>query len=75
MNFDVQKARSGMFWPETTTYDHSVCYERWFKYLCARDGCVHNSFDMNVTYGTLSESRGSADIIYCTMQRMTGKGG
>jgi hypothetical protein len=45
-----------------------------FKYLYARDGSVHNSFDMNVTYGTLSVSVGRADIIYCTMQSMAGRG-
>jgi hypothetical protein len=75
MSFNVQKAHSGVSVPklQLTTTLHVT--RDGFKYLCARDGSVHNSFDMNVTYGTLSAWGGRADIIYCTMQRMPGRGG
>jgi hypothetical protein len=31
MNFDVQKARCGVFGPETTPYYHAACYAEWFQ--------------------------------------------
>jgi len=69
--YNVQREHSGVFLSKpglTTTF--YVARRHVIKYLCACDGSVHNSLDINVMYGTLSARGGWTDIIHCTMQRM-----
>jgi hypothetical protein len=54
INVHVQKAHSGLSGPKLQPTTALYVTQDGFKYLCAHDGSVHNSFDMNVTYGTLS---------------------
>lgn len=71
VNCNVQRGHSSVFLVKlqltTTLYV--------IKYLCACDGSVHNSFDIQVMHGTLSAREERTDIIHCTMHTMGGKDG
>jgi hypothetical protein len=68
--YGAQREHSGEFLSKPGLTTKFYVTRHVIKYLCACDGSLHNSLDINVMYGTLSARGGWTNIIHCTMQRM-----